>query len=426
MDGKINQQGTSYRRGLVLGLTMAEIMLLLVFCLLIAMTTFLRREQDNLARAQHELAEQRANTERNAAVLDSLKRQLAEKLSATAGLDPAAVDAYWRDLVESKASLNELAKEGTSLAELKEKAAATDTLRKAGIDNNKALRDAEIVSAIKRTLPEPDRIALTPKSAADLAARASKTPGDGGGNRFPPIISLTEEHGYTFRTGSAELVPAFKEALTTTTLDKILATIKQYDVDVIEVVGHTDEQAYGPRLASTTVDRATPITLSPPVVVSRSSNLDRGLVAVLNNTNEIGKLTPADNAGLGLARAVSVVAELRKSEKLAGYKLIPLSGGQLIDTNENLALNGTAGGDIAQRRRIEIRLRKSTPHEAAVSILPSTPPVQAQPRQKPPRRAAHRSTATTLRPAALAAPSPPPPAPPSPLRRLNPINLLGN
>lgn len=411
MDGKINQQGTSYRRGLVLGLTMAEIMLLLVFCLLIAMTTLLRREQDNFRRehdrltlANQELAEQRANAERNAA-----------------GSDSAAADAYWRDLVESKAALAKLAKEGTTLAELREKAAATDALRKAGIDNDKALRDAQIVGAIERTLPERERIALTPKSAAELVAQASKPPGDGGGNRFPPIISLTEEKGYTFRTGSAELAPAFKEALTTTTLDKILATIKQYDVDVIEVVGHTDEQSYGPRLASPVVESTSPITLSPPAVVPRSSNLDHGLVAVLNNTSEIGRLTPADNAGLGLARAVSVVAELRKSEKLAGYTLIPLSAGQLVDINEKLALNGAAGGDIAQRRRIEIRLRKSSPHEAAASILSPMPPVRTQRRLNPPKQTTSRSTAVAPPPMALA----PSPASPPP-RQPNLFNLFRN
>jgi uncharacterized membrane protein len=41
MDGEIIQQRSSYRQGLVLGLTMAEIMLLLVFCLLIAMAIIL-------------------------------------------------------------------------------------------------------------------------------------------------------------------------------------------------------------------------------------------------------------------------------------------------------------------------------------------------------------------------------------------------
>ena len=238
------------------------------------------------------------------------------------------------------------------------------SLQKAGIDADKALRDADIVAAIKRVLPDAERIALTPQSASDLAARATKANGDSGGNRWPPIISLSEEKGYFFRTGSAELLPAFREALTTTTMDKILSTIKQYDVDVIEIVGHTDEQAYGPRVASPAVDATmTPAVLVPPAIAPRPSNLDRGLTAILKNGGDIGKLEvdPGRQCGprlgaCGLGRYI-----LRRSPKLAGYKMIPLSGGQSIDTDESLALNGTSGGDVAQRRRIEIRLRKIRP-----------------------------------------------------------------
>jgi hypothetical protein len=62
-------------------------------------------------------------------------------------------------------------------------------------------------------------------------------------------------------------------------------------------------------------------------------------------------LAPANDAGLGLARAVSVVSVSRQSELLADYKLIPLSGAQLVSA-------GTRS-DIRERRRIEIRgLRK--------------------------------------------------------------------
>ena len=43
MDGKIVGQSSSYRQGLVLGLTMAELMLLLIFCLLIALAAELER-----------------------------------------------------------------------------------------------------------------------------------------------------------------------------------------------------------------------------------------------------------------------------------------------------------------------------------------------------------------------------------------------
>ena len=105
---------------------------------------------------------------------------------------------------------------------------------------------------------------------------------------------------------------------------------------------------------------------------SQQSNLDRSLPTILRDGGDIAKLTPVDNAGLGLARAVSVVSVLRQSPKLANFKMIPLSGAQLVNTDETLAISKTPGGDVAQRRRIEIRLRKSVPHEAVPSILPAS------------------------------------------------------
>jgi hypothetical protein len=86
----------------------------------------------------------------------------------------------------------------------------------------------------------------------------------------------------------------------------------------------------------------------------------------LKNNAGVISLVPADNAGLGLARAVAVVSVLRQSPLLAGYKLIPLSGAQLVNTDETLAISGSPG-DIQQRRRIEIRLRKSSSAEATGS-----------------------------------------------------------
>ena len=57
----------------------------------------------------------------------------------------------------------------------------------------------------------------------------------------------------------------------------------------------------------------------------RQSNVDWDLLSVLKNTTNVASLVPADNAGLGLARAVSVVSVLRQSPLLSSYKLIPLS-----------------------------------------------------------------------------------------------------
>lgn len=184
MSEQINRQGFSYRQGLVLGLTMAEIMLLLVFCLLIAMTVFLKREQGKLAEANKVIEQQRAARALDSISIAVLKEEaaLVEKLASSVGSDPAKIDEYWRDLIESKATLNLIAKGGTSIKELREKAAGMSSLQNAGIDTEKALRDAEIVAAIKRALPDAERIALTPQSAADLASKGARAAGGGGGN----------------------------------------------------------------------------------------------------------------------------------------------------------------------------------------------------------------------------------------------------
>lgn len=58
---------------------------------------------------------------------------------------------------------------------------------------------------------------------------------------------------------------------------------------------------------------------------------------------------------------------LRQSALLSSYKLIPLSGAQLVNTDETLAVLGIPA-NVPERRRIEIRLRKSVPRETTASI----------------------------------------------------------
>jgi outer membrane protein OmpA-like peptidoglycan-associated protein len=217
---------------------------------------------------------------------------------------------------------------------------------------------------------------VAPEEIAKIIERGLGATGGGGGHKWPPIISLSEAGGYYFKTGSAELSSAFREALLDSTPRRIAEYIKQFDVDVIEVVGHTDEQ---------------PIGLRP-------SNLDRDLLPVLNGTANIISLVPADNAGLGLARAVSVVSVLRQSKLLAGLKVLPLSGAQLINTNETLTVSGTPG-DIQERRRIEIRLRKTTPHDTSIKApSPAAAPLPSPP-AVPPKRPTPRAAAAPAPPA---------------------------
>lgn len=348
MEGQIIQQRSSYRRGLVLGLTMAEIMVLLVFCLLIAMAAFLKREEGRRIVAEEELKQARLQSEHASAIVEALSKSaaVAEKVQNLSGLsDPQAIDQYWRELVDSRTIVREIEKT-LPIKELREGLAKVAALRANGIDVDTALRDAEIVGAINRTITKPGEPKASVQTVLDLLARGTAASGPGG-HQWPPIIRMSEADGFFFNSGSAELSPGFRDALISRTAGEILNYIRKYDVDVIEVVGHTDER---------------------PIGVRQYSNLDRDLSSVLKNDAGVVSLVPADNAGLGLARAVAVVSVLRQSPLLAGYKLIPLSGAQLVNTDETLAITGSSG-DIQQRRRIEIRLRKSNDTTAGI---PST------------------------------------------------------
>ncbi len=361
MDGQIFRQSSSYRQGLVLGLTMAEIMILLIFCLLITTAAFLKKEQTRRQEAEEQARLERVDSMSDRNMVAAIRQipELYERLhSEVSGSSSAnAVDEFWRDLVESRNAMAELKKSGLSEKEISDRLAEQEQLHAKGINADKALRDADIVGAIEKIMPEAGLPATRPQTIADAVNRGLQGNGPSG-HQWPPIISLSEAGGYFFERGSAELSPEFREKLTASTPEQIAALIKQYDVDVIEVVGHTDEQPIG----------------------TRQSNLDRDLVRVLKNYAGVASLIPADNAGLGLARAVSVVSVLNRSPLLSGYKLIPLSGAQLVNTDETLAIDGIFSGDIRERRRIEIRLRKSSPHDPAADAAPAA---DALPRPRP-------------------------------------------
>src|ERR1700730_9424320 len=153
MSGQILEQRSSYQRGLVLGLTMAEIMILLVFCLLIAMATFLKREETRRIAAEQQLEQQVAQNERTRDVVATLQKSadLAEKFQSLSGLsDPQAIDQYWRELVDSRTVVSEIEKRGVSAGQLREGIANAAALRAS--DADKAIRDSDLVAAIHRAM----------------------------------------------------------------------------------------------------------------------------------------------------------------------------------------------------------------------------------------------------------------------------------
>ena len=346
MSGAIGHQNASYRQGLVLGLTMAEIMLLLVFSLLIAVGVALATERVRREEMTQRLQNAEAVAAADGAVVDAIKRNphLSEFLDRPAPASAQAVDEFWRTLVESDEIVDAMERHGVSRSVLRqgsEYVAKVLELRKQGIDPDKAARGAALASAIDDVLP--DAAKRTPEQIAALIGRgiAVSDPHDEAraqdGHNWPPIINLSEADGYFFATRSAELRPGFESKLRTTVVDRLIDIAASFHVDVIEVIGHTDERPINGGL----------------------SNLDRELSLVMAGASGVGALQPADNAGLGLARALAVVRVLSADPRLRNFRILPLSGAQLIGTDGRLT-RWEGQGDVPERRRIEIRMCKST------------------------------------------------------------------
>jgi outer membrane protein OmpA-like peptidoglycan-associated protein len=350
MSGSIARQSASYRQGLVLGLTMAEIMLLLVFSLLIAIGVALATERVEREEVTQRLRGAEAAAAKSGAVVDEIRRfpRIAEFLDRAAArpTSPQAVDEFWRTLVENDEIVEAMERRGVSRTALREGSeyfARMQQLKTAGLDPDKAVRGAALAAAIDKALPPEAVAGRTPEQLAALIARgiAAAEPHDEAapkdGHTWPPIINLSEAGGYYFATRSAELRPDFEAILRTAVVDKLLEIAASFQVDVIEVIGHTDERA----------------------MTGGLSNLDRELPATMSGTKSVEVLQPADNAGLGLARALAVVKVLSSELRLRNFRILPLSAAQLIGTDGRLT-RWDEQGDVRERRRIEIRMRKST------------------------------------------------------------------
>ena len=348
MFGTIGRQTASYRQGLVLGLTMAEIMLLLVFCLLIAVGVVLANERIKRDEAVLRLQKVEAIAAADEAFINTIRKnaRLAELVDRSAGsASQRDIDEFWRKLVESNDIVSSIERQGVARMSLTEESnsfAKIAQLLKEGIDPEKVARGVALASAIEDAVADKTVAKLTPKEIAALVEKgiaASKPTEDKEhkGHDWPPIINLSEAGGYFFAAGSAELRFDFETALRTVVVNRLLQIAESFDVDVIEVIGHTDEQ---------------PVT-------SRASNLDRNLASVTSGESEASALQWSDNAGLGIARALAVVKVLSADARLRAFRILPLSGAQLIATDGRLT-KWDGQGDVRERRRIEIRMRKSS------------------------------------------------------------------
>ncbi len=301
-----------HRRGVVLGLTMAEIMLLLLFCMLLVSGAVLQDRDQRLAEAQGRIGELLASNpkaataeevRRAAAEQNELKRlreehkQLLELIPAPdrQAADAAISDETWRELVLAQEIGQAMVQHGVTLTE--------------------ALQYTE--------------------------ARGETSTASPNGHSWPPIITLGSDE-FRFLTNSAELSVDFQHRLESDVALQVRDLLDQYGVDVVEVIGHTDEQ---------------------PIKSTQESTLDKMAIPVLNGDAPITSLVPVDNAGLGLARAIAVANVLERALGDTNAKIIPLSGAQLVLPGDEVS-KGLTPNDDRERRRIELRIRRSDTKES--------------------------------------------------------------
>ncbi len=284
------RQEKSYRRGLILGLTIAEIMILLIFVLLMALSAAL------------------SSRERQLQVLDNGGAKKVIEVLQEAYPQSTRPDDYFKELVRAIEVRKEVEEQGM----------------KAG--GEQLLEDAAIGAEARAAAAAAG--AEDPKRFVRDALRAAK--------EWPPFFSLSEAGGYYFDSGKATLRSDFRLSLKDKVIPLLARFIKEYRVDVVEVIGHTDE-----------------------VPMVGQSNLDALLIDASTGSVGIGELRSTDNAGLAIARAVAVVQILRADPRLKEVAILPLSGAQMIVPVDQVA-DGSATASDRNRRRIEIRLRRSS------------------------------------------------------------------
>ena len=360
-----------HRRGLVLGLTLAEILILLLFLMLLALGVRLNKLEQEKKGVEKEREEIRV-------VLDAIRPHLPkgeDRLDERSAKELASKLRFAIQLAQAFPALSErldvvreLVGAGVRIDPDDPPAAlevARDLLKKLGPGSSstqiaaleKKVAELEAKLADKSAKGSPGKpLPLAGRTMAVLEAMG-RLAEEGGAHHWPPIITLSEARGYSFATGSADVTPDFRVKLSTEVVEHLEQIVKRYHVDVIEVIGHTDERPFNvsqPKPEATPDSADSTPRLRP---VRRPSNLDTALIPFLSGKGDSERLLPSDNVGLGLARAASVVRILAKESRLANVRILPLSGGQLIQVGD--ILSAGSPGDAKERRRIEIRARRS-------------------------------------------------------------------
>ena len=365
---------TDFRRGVIFGLTMAEVFLLLIFCLLLFVAT-LNRKIDEIFRKNEYLSQANETLEvLNAKYLNNLNnldqstavsqevfdvvnvldddqlKKLIQNSEVASTFSPDQFQEYFAKAEKWDTFTNQPQEATFTQLDSIEKSATSEQLSRLLENVDIAMNyDAKILQEKISKAEKWDNQASLPKlepidpylemlisqvSVSDLKLLAAGQL-EPVGNNWPPIISLPEAENYSFKIGSAELTEIFKIQLDGNIIEEILNTLSEYDADLIEIIGHTDLQ---------------------PMSRAQISNLDTAATEFFQTKANIA-LRAKDNVGLGYARALSVTKHLQENPKLQNYTILPYSAAQMITPNGTITKEGD-NFESSQLRRIEIRVRR--------------------------------------------------------------------
>ena len=370
----IEVNAADYRRGVIFGLTMAEVLLLLIFCLLLFLAMLNReidevlRKNEDLSQANEILKVSNANYQNNLKNLDQSTavsqevfdvvnvldddqlKKLIQNSEVASTFSPDQFQEYFAKAEKWDSFTNQPQKATYTQLDSIEKFATSEQLNRLMENADIAMNyDSETLQEKiakaekwdkKASLPKPEpidpylKMLISQVSLSDLELLAAGKL-EPVGNNWPPIISLPEAENYSFKIGSAELTENFKMQLDGDIIEEILNTLSQYDADLIEIIGHTDLQ---------------------PMSRARVSNLDTAARDFFQAKTDIA-LRAKDNVGLGYARALSVTKHLRENPKLQNYTILPYSAAQMITPDGTITKEGD-DFESSQLRRIEIRVRR--------------------------------------------------------------------
>lgn len=298
---------------------------------------FSNRYQAFIDKAKTLLAAEQAHV-KNQAVIDSfggsgMAAEVAAKLSEKLGAEDSV-----EDFVRALDALEHIdAVKALKLARAIEQAGQIDQAAQQ-VNENEIANAVQLARILAR-----HQITDASNLQALLAAYNEQ---QAGRNDQKPYIEIKDDRDnphLTFKTGQAELQEGLIDKIDREAIPFIKGAVTQYHVNLIQVIGHTDEQPT--HCYKTNSSRCL-------------GKMDNELIGRLNSAKTDTSQIQGSNVDLGMLRAVEVVKYLKRrlaSEGLTALYFQPLSAGQAILADGSLA-QSYSGNDEAGRRRIEIRV----------------------------------------------------------------------